>query len=86
MARKLRQYSAVGKRIATLGRQVDIAKALGMSQQTVSKKLRGEVVITVSDLKRLAKKFSKPLCWFVMWEEDCSCVFHSSSRHVSKIA
>jgi transcriptional regulator with XRE-family HTH domain len=72
MARTLRKYTEVGKRIATLGKQTEIAKALGMSQQTVSKKLRGEVVITVPDLQRLARKFKVPVCFFVMPEGDCN--------------
>jgi transcriptional regulator with XRE-family HTH domain len=72
MSRKIGKYTAVGKRIATLGRQVDIAKALGVSQQTVSKKLRGEVIVTLPDLERLGKKFGKPVCFFVMPEGDCN--------------
>lgn len=69
--RKPRKYTAVGKRIATLGTQVKIAKALGISQQTISKKLRGETAIFLSDLQRLAKKFRVPLCFFVMSGKDC---------------
>jgi transcriptional regulator with XRE-family HTH domain len=73
MARKIRDYSAVGKRIAALGvRQVDLAKALGVSQQTISKKLRGETAIFLSDLEKLAKKFKRPICFFVMCAESCA--------------
>ncbi len=79
MKRRHRKYTAVGKRIAQLGRQVDIAKALGICQQSVSKKLRGDNAILLSDLERLAKKFKRPLCWFVMSEEDCSI----AERHAS---
>jgi transcriptional regulator with XRE-family HTH domain len=65
MARKIRAYTAVGKKIASLGkRQVVIAKALRLSQQTVSKKLRGECAILLSDLERLAKHYKVPLTYF----------------------
>ena len=67
MARKkrvVRKYNRIGTRLAELGRQVDLAKALGVSQQTVSKKLRGECAIMLSDLERLAKKFKIPVTWF----------------------
>jgi transcriptional regulator with XRE-family HTH domain len=73
MARKIRNYSLVGRKIAALGvRQVDLAKVLRVSQQTISKKMRGEVVTTVRDLRTLAKKFKKPLCFFVMEDGDCA--------------
>jgi transcriptional regulator with XRE-family HTH domain len=41
-----------------------VAKALGISQQTVSKKLRGETAILLSDLERIARKFKLPVTWF----------------------
>jgi len=67
MARKkrvVRKYNRIGTRLAELGRQVDLAKALGVSQQTVSKKLRGECAIMLSDIERLAKKFKLSVTWF----------------------
>jgi len=69
-ARKIRAYTAVGKRIASLGkRQHAIAKALKISQQTVSKKLRGETAILLSDLEKLAKYYSVPVTYFFEPEE-----------------
>ena len=62
--RQHRKYTRIGHRIAELGRQVDLAKAFGLSQQTVSKKLRGEAAILLSDLERVAKKFNLPMTWF----------------------
>ena len=65
--RKNMKYTQYGDRIADLtpGRkQAPIAKALRVSQQTVSKKLRGECVISVPDLERLAKKFGVPMTYF----------------------
>jgi hypothetical protein len=41
-----------------------VLSALGISQQTVSKKLRGETAILLSDLERIAKKFKLPVTWF----------------------
>ena len=45
--------------------QAEIAKALGVSQQTVSKKLRGECGLYVTDLEKPSKAFGKPMRYFV---------------------
>ena len=57
-------YSALGLRIRELGTQQELAKALNLSQQTVSKKLRGGTNLLVADLEILAKKFKKKMAWF----------------------
>ena len=62
--RRIRNYTRIGHRISELGRQHVLAKAMGISQQTVSKKLRGETAILLADLERIAKKFSVPVTWF----------------------
>ena len=62
--RSFRGYVRIGRRLAELGNQREVAKALGVSQQTVSKKLRGECAIMLSDLERIAKKFKVPVTWF----------------------
>ena len=65
MARKIRAYTAVGRKIASVGkRQHAIAKVLKLSQQTVSKKLRGETAILLSDLEKLAKYYKVPVTFF----------------------
>ena len=65
MARKIRAYTAVGKRIASVGKlQNAIAKALKVSQQTVSKKLRGETAILLSDLEKLSTYYKVPVTYF----------------------
>ncbi|MHC4714232.1 MAG: helix-turn-helix transcriptional regulator [Planctomycetota bacterium] len=67
MGRKKRQrkkYTRLGERMAELGKQVELAKALKVSQQTISKKLRGECAISVSDLEKLARKFKRHMMWF----------------------
>jgi len=61
---RVRAYCRIGRRLAELGRQRELAKALGVSQQTVSKKLRGETAISLSDLERIAKKYNVPFTWF----------------------
>jgi transcriptional regulator with XRE-family HTH domain len=69
MARKVRAYTDVGRRIAAAcGRQCEIAKALRVSQQSVSKKLRGETAILLSDLEALSKHFRMPLSYFFSHE------------------
>ena len=62
--RRFRDYTSIGTRLAELGRQRVLAKALGISKQTVSMKLRGDTAILLSDLERIAKKFKLPVTWF----------------------
>ncbi len=62
--RRVKAYVRIGRRLSELGNQRELAKALGVSQQTVSKKLRGECAILLSDLETLAKKLKKPMTWF----------------------
>jgi transcriptional regulator with XRE-family HTH domain len=38
-------------------RQVKLAKLLGLSQQSISRKLRGEIEWRVSELVRIAKEY-----------------------------
>jgi transcriptional regulator with XRE-family HTH domain len=65
MARTFRAYTEIGKKIAALGkRQKNIARSLGVSQQTVSKKLRGECAIMLSDLEMLSKAYGVSLTYF----------------------
>ena len=62
--RLIKNYTRIGHRIAELGPQAVVAKALGVSQQTTSKKLRGGCAILLADLERIAKKFKLPMTWF----------------------
>ena len=65
MARKIRAYTPIGRKIASVGkRQVAIAKALKISQQTVSKKLRGETAILLKDLEKLSRYYKVPVTFF----------------------
>lgn len=73
MARKAKAYAEIGRRIADFGeRQRSIAKVLRVSQQTVSKKLRGETAILITDLERLASHYKVPLTYF--FEEEKASV------------
>jgi transcriptional regulator with XRE-family HTH domain len=63
--RNTKKYTKVGRRIAALARrQKDIARTLGISQQSVSKKLRGETAILLSDLEALSEAYNVPLTYF----------------------
>ncbi len=85
MTRKIRAYTAVGRRIASLGkRQVAIAKALKLSQQTVSKKLRGECAILLADLQKLAKHYKVPLTYFFEPEDMSPAVSNALDAIRSK--
>ena len=56
--RKIGKYNAVGERIIKLGRrQIALAKLLDVSQQSVSKKLRGDVDWRVSELVHIAAQY-----------------------------
>ena len=61
---RIKAYIRIGRRLAELDKQWRLAKVLGLTQQTVSKKLRGEVAILLSDLETLARKYRKPMTWF----------------------
>lgn len=68
-------YTPMGKRIAKFGPQYKIAKLLGFSQQTVSKKLRGECVISVPDLEKLARRLKVPIgIFFSPGDQACAWV------------
>lgn len=50
------KYTKLGEALSQFGTQARIAKLLKVTQQTVSKKLRGECAISVSDLATIAKR------------------------------
>ncbi len=83
MARKIREYTEVGKRIAALGkRQKNIARSLGVSQQTVSKKLRGECAIMLSDLEMLSKAYGVSLTHFFEEEDPGDPKLAAALEHI----
>ncbi len=67
--RVVRKYTPIGRRIARFGPQHKIARLLGVSQQTISKKCRGKIAIMLSDLETLAKKLDVALGVFFSAEE-----------------
>ena len=66
--RKHFKYTPLGKRMAALAKttnvQIELGKVLGVEQQTISKKLRGECAILVSDLRKLAKRYRVKMTYF----------------------
>ena len=63
--RMVRRYTNIGERIASLDlNQAELGKMMRVSQQTVSKKLRGETAILLADLERLARKLGVAVGWF----------------------
>lgn len=69
MAQKKHTYTALGWRIARLAHnQEQIATVLGLSQQSVSGKLRGEIAISLEDLVLLAKYFHVSPSYFFLDE------------------
>jgi len=62
---KLRQYTAVGKRVDALcGPQHRIAAALGLDRSQVSRKFRDEIDLTVNELIMIADYFDIPIWMF----------------------
>jgi transcriptional regulator with XRE-family HTH domain len=61
----VRAYTEIGKRIASLAKgQKHIARVLGLSQQSVSRKLRGGSAILLSDLEKLIEAYGVPITYF----------------------
>ena len=66
MGRRGERYTTLGKKIARLARtQTEIAKVLGLTQQSVSGKLSGKIAVTQIDLERLREKYKVPPIYFV---------------------
>jgi transcriptional regulator with XRE-family HTH domain len=64
-AQRKKLYTTLGARIAALADgQDELANVLRVSQQSVSKKLRGKVGILVSELERLSAHYRVPMVYF----------------------
>lgn len=60
-----RKYTQIGARMAALASgQRELAKVLRVTQQTVSKKLRGDTEILLSDIERLSQAYGVPMAYF----------------------
>ena len=60
-----RLYNRLGKRIAALDdRQSDLGRVLGISQQTISRKLLGQTSVTVADLEKFARHYKVHMRYF----------------------
>jgi transcriptional regulator with XRE-family HTH domain len=63
--RGVEAHTTLGRRIALLAEdQRQLARVFGVSQQSVSKKLRGEAVLLVPELERVAAHYRVPMTYF----------------------
>ena len=63
--RRIKAYGDLGTKIMQCFKtQYELANVMGISQQTTSKKLRGEIVFTLVDLEKIAKHLSVPVAAF----------------------
>ena len=70
MARKSHAYTNMGSRVAQLAKnQEEIADVLGLTQQSVSGKLRGDISFSLDDLSLLSKRFGVPVTYFFALED-----------------
>ena len=70
MARKPVNYTSLGERIAKLAHSQDeIARVLELTQQSISGKLRGEIAISLEDLRTLSDHYNVPMTYFFMSQD-----------------
>lgn len=70
MIRKNRRYTQLGRKIAGLAKtQAELSTILGLTQQSVSGKLRGRIAITLRDLETLSGHYDVPMLYFLTPEE-----------------
>ncbi len=66
MGSRSRKYTPMGRKIAELSvNQAEIARILGLTQQSVSGKFTGKIAITVRDMEKLSTYFDVPMVYFV---------------------
>ena len=66
MSRRSKRYTELGRKIAELAQnQAELARVLGLSQQSISGKLRGRIGITIKDLEKLSKHYDVSIFYFV---------------------
>ncbi len=66
MGSRSSKYTPMGRKIAELSvNQAEIARILGLTQQSVSGKFTGKIAITVRDMEKLSTYFDVPMVYFV---------------------
>lgn len=66
MDRRSNKHTPMGRKIAALAvNQAEIARILGLTQQSVSGKFTGKIAITVKDMEILSAAFDVPMIYFV---------------------
>ncbi len=69
MARRGSNYTAIGRKIKNISKnQSEIARVLGLTQQSVSGKFIGKIAISVADLEKLSAHFNCPIIYFFLPE------------------
>lgn len=69
MPRKPGEYTELGRKIARLASsQNELAEILGLTQQSISGKLRGRIAISIDDLRSLAEHYAVPITYFFVPE------------------
>ena len=64
------EYCAIGLKMARLAPcQDDLGKVLGVTQPTVSRKLRGGFKVTVPEVEKMAQAFDVPAIYFFLPNE-----------------
>ena len=66
MASRSKKHTPMGRKIAAIvGSQAEVAKVLGLTQQSISGKMTGKIAITVKDLEMLSTFYDIPMIYFV---------------------
>lgn len=82
---KKKGYTAMGRRIAGLAKnQIELAEVLGLTQQTISGKMRGTIGVTLSDLKTMAVYYDVPQIYFLMPDYVTADQTRDVSRFIQK--
>ena len=69
MAKRGSNYTAIGRKIRNISKnQSEIARVLGLTQQSVSGKFNGKIAISVVDLEKLSAHFNCPIIYFFLPE------------------
>ena len=65
MARRGSRYTDLGRKISDLSvNQVELAKTLELTQQSISGKLTGKIAVTLKDLEILSVHYKVPIIYF----------------------
>lgn len=70
MGRRGANHTPIGKKIYALAaNQTELAKILGLTQQSISGKMNGKIAVTLKDLDLLSEAYDVPILYFVSGPE-----------------